>query len=69
MAEVVDLAQSQTGDAVLLEFIKKSTTPFELNADQIIYLKDIGISEQVLAALVQRSQELGAVAAVQPAPW
>jgi hypothetical protein len=66
VAEVVELAQSRVGDAVLLEYLKKSTSAFELTADQIIYLKDIGISEQVLAALVQRSQEAGAATVVQP---
>lgn len=67
--EVVDLAQAQVGDSVLLEYIKKAATPFELSADQIIYLKDVGVSEQVLAALVQRSQELSAASAAPvPAP-
>lgn len=66
--EVIDLAQSQVGDAVLIEYIKKSTTPFELSADQVIYLNDIGLSEQVLTVLVERSRELQSAAAVQAAP-
>ncbi|HOY59198.1 MAG TPA: hypothetical protein PK640_13820, partial [Verrucomicrobiota bacterium] len=68
VAEVVDLAQAQVGDSVLLEYIAKSTTPFELSADQIIYLKDIGLSEQVLSALVARGDALRGAALTQTVP-
>ncbi|OQC67746.1 MAG: hypothetical protein BWX48_00496 [Verrucomicrobia bacterium ADurb.Bin006] len=68
VAEVVDLAQAQVGDSVLLEYIAKSTTPFELSADQIIYLKDIGLSEQVLSALVARGDALRGAALTQALP-
>lgn len=64
---VADLAQSQVGELVILEYIKKSTNAFDLTADQIIYLKDIGLSEQVIASMMARTQELRAAGAV-PSP-
>lgn len=66
--EVVDLAQAQVGDSVLLEYIAKSNTPFDLSADQIIYLKDVGLSEQVLSALVARGDALRGAALTQAVP-
>ena len=64
---VADLAQSQVGEMVILEYVKKSPNVFDLTADQIIYLKDIGLSDQVIATMMARSQELRAAGAV-PSP-
>jgi hypothetical protein len=50
--EVVKLAQSGLGDNVLLLYIEKSTRPFNLDASQIVYLNDIGISNEVIAAML-----------------
>lgn len=56
--EVVDLSQAGVGDPVVLEFVKNSTNAYELSVDEIVYLKDLGVSEQVLAGMVHRGNEL-----------
>lgn len=56
-AELVKMADG-TSDDVLLAYVKNSTTAFELSADQILYLRDIGISSPVISAMLSRDSEL-----------
>ncbi len=53
--EVVRLAQTTLGDGVLLGFIDNIKEPYGLNADQIIYLNDLGLSESVIKDLIKHS--------------
>lgn len=50
--EVVKLAQSGVSETVVLLFIEKSNERFELDAADIVYLNDIGISATVLASML-----------------
>ena len=56
--EVVDMAQAQVGDAVLLEFVKSRQQAFDLDADDIVYLKDVGVPEEVVTMMLKRDGEL-----------
>jgi hypothetical protein len=56
--EVVQLAQTQIGDEVLLAYIDNSPARFELDIHQILYLHDLGLSAQVIAAMVRHNQDL-----------
>ncbi len=68
-AEVIKLAESGTEEGVLLAFVSNSSAPFNLGADEIIYMNDIGVSSEVVAAMIQRDQALGGgPASVEPAP-
>ena len=53
--EVVQLIRRGLGEAVVLDFIAKIQEPYSLNADQLIYLNDLGISGPVLQALLKQS--------------
>ncbi len=55
--EIVKLAQSGIEEPVMLAFIDNSGS-FELGADQIVYLNDIGISASVVGAMLQHDREL-----------
>jgi hypothetical protein len=57
-AEVVRLVESGSSDDVLTAYIQNSTTLYNLTADQIVYLKDIGISSQVVTAMLNRDSAL-----------
>src|SRR5690242_19828257 len=48
-AEVVRLAESGLGDEVVSSYVTNSQTAFNLTADDIVYLKDVGISETILS--------------------
>jgi len=72
LAQIIHLAQSGVDESVLISYAGNSPTPFNLTADQIIYLKDIGVPDTVVQAMIQRDQQLGAAdnttASTQPAP-
>ena len=55
--EIVKLAQSGIEEGVMVAFIENSGT-FELGADQIIYLNDIGIPGSVIGAMLQHDHEV-----------
>jgi hypothetical protein len=65
-AEVVKLAASGVGDEVVLAYIRNSQSIFDLNADQVLYLKDVGLSPQVITAMLDHDSVLKSQA--QPAP-
>ena len=56
--ELVKLHESMVGESVILTFVDHSTYPFNLTADQIVYLQDIGVTEEVLSAMIQRDAYL-----------
>lgn len=57
-AEVVRLAEAGTSDDVILAYIQNSTTAFDLSADQILYLRDVGVSSPVITGMLSRDNVL-----------
>ena len=57
-AEVVRLAGSGVGDDVVLAYIQNSQAPFSLTADNVLYLKDQGLSPQVTSAMLSHDSAL-----------
>jgi hypothetical protein len=74
VAEILKLVDSGVDEAVLLAFVTNSPSAFKLDAEQIIFLNDIGIPSTVVTAMIQRDQALKAFAtnavavAAAPAP-
>ena len=58
VAEVIKLADSGVDEGVMLAFITNSTSTFNLGAEEIIYLNDIGVPSAVVTAMIQRDQVL-----------
>lgn len=56
VAEVVKLAQGGVDESVILTYITNSTTPFGLRSEEIIYLKDIGVPDDVINTMIQHDQ-------------
>ncbi|NBV25223.1 MAG: hypothetical protein EBS05_25315, partial [Proteobacteria bacterium] len=52
IADVIKLVQAGVGDEVLITFINHSRVPYNPTANDLIYLKDIGISDPALKALL-----------------
>jgi hypothetical protein len=69
-AEVLKLASAGTSEDVILAYIRNVQLRFGLTADNIVYLKDLGVSPAVIAAMLNRDGELRAAqpAAVSSAP-
>jgi hypothetical protein len=57
-AEVVRLAEAGTREDVLVAYIGNSSTPFRLSADQILYLRDNGLTPPVISAMLARDTAL-----------
>lgn len=65
--EIVKLSHKQLDDSVVTNFIANIDEPFHLDAEQIVYLRDLGLSAAVLEALLAREQQLGGVPKEAPA--
>ena len=69
VAEVIKLADSGVDEGVMLAFVTNSTSTFNLGAEEIIYLNDIGVPSAVVTAMIQRDQALKELSAnMAPAP-
>src|SRR6266436_9151558 len=51
-AEVVRLAQSGVTEDVVLAYIQNSQSTFNLAADDVVYLRDVGLSSPVITAML-----------------
>lgn len=59
-ADVVKMAQGGVGDAVVLAYVQNMQAPFNLSADNIIYLQDVGLSSDVVTAMINHDKNLPA---------
>ena len=73
VGEIIKLANSGVEQSVMLAYVTNSTSTFNLSAEEIIYLKDIGVPDPVVTAMMVRDQALraesqSALAAAPPQP-
>jgi hypothetical protein len=52
VAEIVKLAQAKVSDTTIAAYIKYSGQSYGLNADQILYLRQQGVSEAIIMAML-----------------
>ncbi len=57
-AEVVRLAESGLGDEVVASYVTSSQAAFNLTADDIVYLKDVGISEAIISQMMAHDRQI-----------
>lgn len=63
VSPILQLAQAKVGDDTIIAYIKNSGNSYGLNADQIIYLRQQGISSAVITAMLNQPKPGVAVAA------
>jgi hypothetical protein len=73
LAEIIKLANSGVEEGVMMAYVTNSASTFNLSAEEIIYLKDIGVPDRVVTAMILRDQTLHtdsvtALAAAAPLP-
>ena len=69
VSQIVKLAQAKVGDDTMIAYINNAGNSYGLNADQIIYLKQQGVSEAVIMAILNQPKQGVAVATpTTPAP-
>ena len=65
-AAVVSMAESGSTEDVQLAYVQASQSPFNLSADDVIYLRDVGLSSAVITAMLNHDK--GVPMAAQPPP-
>lgn len=65
-APIIQLEQAQISDATIVAYIKSTGNSYSLNAGQIIYLRQQGVSEAVIAAMLAQSNGTATPAVVPP---
>ncbi len=53
-SQVLQLEQAKLGDATIIAYIRNSGNSYGLNADQIIYLRQQGLSDGVITAMLSQ---------------
>jgi hypothetical protein len=67
--EVLQLSQAKVGDSTIITYIQNSGNNYGLNAAQIIYLRQQGVSDAVVNAMLnQRSQSAQTASTAAPSP-
>jgi hypothetical protein len=66
--QVLHLTQAKVSDTTIIAYVENSSTMYGLNADQIIYLKQQGVSDGVLNAMLNQSSKVAAEIANQTPP-
>ena len=67
-AEVVKLAGSGVGDVIVTAFVQNAQGTFDLSADNVLYLRDVGVSQAVITAMLNHDNALHAQAPQGPPP-
>jgi len=62
VSEILRLKQAEVGDDTIIAYIKNSGTSYGLNADQIIYLRQEGVSDAVVSTMLNQPKPGAAVA-------
>jgi hypothetical protein len=64
LAEIIKMAEARVDESVIIEFIHNSGQTYAPTADEILYLSDIGLSQAVIAALLNHKLPTKSAAAV-----
>jgi hypothetical protein len=65
--DLIRFAQSGVDEEVLLSYIEQSANPFDLSADEVITLKDLGVSSRVIVEAMRHGHADSAAAEVDTA--
>lgn len=68
LAEIIELVEAGVGEEAILAFIEKSNKSYPLSADDILYLNDLGVSAEIIAALLRHQGSAPTPSAGTPAP-
>lgn len=66
--EIVKLVNAGVDEAVMSAYVSNSVSRFELTADEIVYLKDIGVPPVIVTAMIERDHALKGAMALLPVP-
>jgi hypothetical protein len=61
--DVLKLSRAQIGEEIILNYVRNSGTIYNLRASDIVYLKNAGVSEKVIGAMVDQRRQVEMAAA------
>ena len=67
VSQVLQLNQAKVGDDTIIAYVRNTNAGYSLDANQIIFLRQQGVSEAVITAMLNQPRS-GAASAPQPAP-
>jgi hypothetical protein len=67
VTQIIQLSQANVGDATIVNYIRNSDSSYGLDADQIVYLKQQGVSDTVLNTMLSQPRTTQTAATAQPA--
>jgi len=67
-SDVVRMAEAGTSEDVLVAYVKNSNSRYDLSADQILYLRDVGLTSPVITAMLNRDSDLKTQPQATPTP-
>jgi len=59
LSEVIKLAQAGVSEDVMLAYVTNSPRAYNISSDEIVYLNDLGVSSEVVTALIQHDSSPG----------
>jgi hypothetical protein len=74
LQEIIKLVQAGLSEEVIMSYITNSTNAFSVDADDLVYLNDLGVSSAVVTAIIQQDNTADArakkhsIVAVKPLP-
>jgi hypothetical protein len=60
VSQIVQLAQAKVSDSTILTFVQNSGNSYGLDANQIIYLRQNGVSDAVVSAMLNQPKNVAA---------
>ena len=66
--EVLKLCRAKVSEETVITFVGRATTSFDLTADDVVYLKDQGVSDRILNAMLSQRPVSNSAAAPITAP-
>ena len=66
--EILKLGRAHVGDEAIIAFISNSGRTYHLSVSEILYLREQGVSDQVLTAMLNAAAERGGTPSAQAAP-
>ena len=68
VSQILQLTRAKIGENTIIAYIRNSGTVYRLDASQIVYLKQQGVSEAVIAAMINQHSTASAAAVQNTAP-
>jgi|GEM_PF-2398111 len=59
LRELIKLIQADVDEAILKSYIRHAPGPFHLQVEHIIYLRDLGVSAELIDAILEHDSKLG----------